>query len=584
MTVKLPAGYAHRHFNVLLEIVRARYSDIFTEEMAKFVNCYINLPGSAQALCVRLANRVPLWIFTAKLNYEEIADVQEAAKELVQAGICFDQHSASAAEMLEIFTVQQIKKVPAFKEVLSGKKSLLNGKENLGKSNLIELLIHSFAEHNLKHILWEELKAQSRQSQFNGDISESPYCVSFRFKKEYKLLKFLFFGSFAGEMTDFVLEEMQVFQYEKYSLDAEFRAIQSRQELVEALQCSELYESIYEAVEAERKFTQSQLEIWLQQGIKLLEDCCSLQKHRVEKSLILLGKAFENLECVSLALECYRRTLRPPARERTARLLFLSKKCDEAIALCLEIVKESIDEKELSFASKKLLQQKIILPESKNLAYFGATLKTNNSWATCEFSIGRQNNKSVEELVISHFHNEGWKSLHLENALFCSLFGLVFWDEIFTSVPGAFHHPFQLGPADARSASFYYNRKEMCSHKLINFREDRFGETRLLDTWKQKLGTANLWVSWQPEICESLILLLRLAPRDALASVLERILMCPRRYASGFPDLVCIRGEEDFQFVEVKGPGDQLRPEQKSWLHFFATIGLKSSVAKVTYS
>ena len=37
-----------------------------------------------------------------------------------------------------------------------------------------------------------------------------------------------------------------------------------------------------------------------------------------------------------------------------------------------------------------------------------------------------------------------WAAVHyVENSLMNALFGLAFWEQIFTPVPGAFHNPFQ---------------------------------------------------------------------------------------------------------------------------------------------
>ena len=43
---------------------------------------------------------------------------------------------------------------------------------------------------------------------------------------------------------------------------------------------------------------------------------------------------------------------------------------------------------------------------------------------------------------------------------------------------------------------------------------------------------------------------------------------------TGFPDLALFFGPGRYQFVEVKGPGDQLRREQRLWFEFFARAGV----------
>jgi hypothetical protein len=42
--------------------------------------------------------------------------------------------------------------------------------------------------------------------------------------------------------------------------------------------------------------------------------------------------------------------------------------------------------------------------------------------------------------------------------------------------------------------------------------------------------------------------------------------------SKGFPDLVLVRRDDRVLFVEVKGDGDRLRPEQEAWLDDLRTV------------
>jgi hypothetical protein len=52
---------------------------------------------------------------------------------------------------------------------------------------------------------------------------------------------------------------------------------------------------------------------------------------------------------------------------------------------------------------------------------------------------------------------------------------------------------------------------------------------------------------------------------------------------TGFPDLALFFAPGRFQFVEVKGPGDQLRREQRLWFEFFARAGVPAYVLWVEW-
>ena len=49
---------------------------------------------------------------------------------------------------------------------------------------------------------------------------------------------------------------------------------------------------------------------------------------------------------------------------------------------------------------------------------------------------------------------------------------------------------------------------------------------------------------------------------------------------TGFPDLLVLRGRRNYEFVEVKGPGDSLRPAQRLWLDYLGRNGFNARVLR----
>ena len=59
----------------------------------------------------------------------------------------------------------------------------------------------------------------------------------------------------------------------------------------------------------------------------------------------------------------------------------------------------------------------------------------------------------------------------------------------------------------------------------------------------------------------------------------------PALLRRGFPDLLLLGGESDrYEFIEVKGPGDVLRPEQRQWLAALASAGLSARILEVRWA
>ena len=122
--------------------------------------------------------------------------------------------------------------------------------------------------------------------------------------------------------------------------------------------------------------------------------------------------------------------------------------------------------------------------------------------------------------------------------------------------------------------------------------EERLAELRttvdlgpaLLAVYDDKEGTANSLVSWHETVRPQLQMALERIRGPHLALVANRLSRDPGRYRRGFPDLFLLSEEEPgFELWEVKGPGDQLRPEQKGWIDYLNEQGIPARVVKVRF-
>ena len=78
-----------------------------------------------------------------------------------------------------------------------------------------------------------------------------------------------------------------------------------------------------------------------------------------------------------------------------------------------------------------------------------------------DFEVAYEKTTGVDITSLEFLLRLGCNGYFLENAIWTSIFGLAFWDIIFTNVPGAFFNEFQRGPADAFAPSFYRSRREL---------------------------------------------------------------------------------------------------------------------------
>jgi hypothetical protein len=168
----------------------------------------------------------------------------------------------------------------------------------------------------------------------------------------------------------------------------------------------------------------------------------------------------------------------------------------------------------------------------------------------------------------------------MENQLPLGITGLAFWDAVFTPVKGAFVNPFQSGPLDlfwpdfaiARRASIDALRRELADPG--GFRDI------VTANHERHFGVANRLVSWRHWPAERLQLVLRAIPHKALLGIASHVIHQPYRAKTGFPDLVVIYGAGGYEFVEVKGPADQLQPAQRVWLKTLERLRCPARVVK----
>lgn len=190
----------------------------------------------------------------------------------------------------------------------------------------------------------------------------------------------------------------------------------------------------------------------------------------------------------------------------------------------------------------------------------------------------------MEEAVRRHLHRREAPAVYVENSLINSLFGLLCWDAIFHPLPGAFFHPFHIGPADLHSPDFYARRQEQFAACLARLETDAY-RTTILARHAEKAGIQSPFVFWGAIDSALLELALACIPAAHLRQWFERILQDIRNNRTGFPDLIQFwPAERRYRMVEVKGPGDRLQDNQARLLSFAQARGMPVAVCYVDWA
>lgn len=198
----------------------------------------------------------------------------------------------------------------------------------------------------------------------------------------------------------------------------------------------------------------------------------------------------------------------------------------------------------------------------------------------------------VEEAALSFYRTLGWDGMHSENSMLATLFALLFWDIMWSTVQspdtghvstGIFEHHCQSFPLDLFSKSFYLNRKEAIDARLEKIRTDMdFVKKQIEDVYTQEATrqTVSLGVTWYP--LDALHAISEGLGTTALATICEILSKDYRVMKSGMPDLCLYKTEpSDCMFSEVKSEFDVLSDKQCYWIDILVNAGVKVEVCHV---
>lgn len=187
-----------------------------------------------------------------------------------------------------------------------------------------------------------------------------------------------------------------------------------------------------------------------------------------------------------------------------------------------------------------------------------------------------------ERAVIEYFEDRGMAAYRSENLLWRELFGLLFWDELFTAGDAALHSPFELLPASLAGGKFHESFAERIEYKLALLDRPDAAKHELLRTITRYHGTANGVFRWRSAMTDALFALLEHAPATALREVLRRLCTDYSNARYGYPDLLVV-DSDGVRFVEVKTEGDRLRRNQLLRLQQLRDAGLRADVLRVRW-
>lgn len=559
--IELPPKYYLEYFQYLINFVQKKYAHILNEGEQSFLAQLEALTEDEKCLFIRFTNRTGSFFRTEKLKYAEIENIPEVLNVLIQKGFVESlatSHITQAGEVLDIFNKTELIEMAKMLNLET------RGKASMKKEEVLDWLFEVGD--------WEEIVELLNYQDFT-EIHALPHSVvKVGFETEIAMLKFLFFGSRHGDMTEFVTRDLGFQNYEKYDEDKMVAYFQTRQEVDDKFKVSIAREDFYlmqqtdiETIEIYNWFMD-----WADTHRK---DLSEIAQPTFERFTLRVAAHLEKKKALDEALEVFRMTEEPPSRERQVRILDKLKNKEEAKALCEMMLLDYKNANEQFFAEDYL--NRLLAKKSKK----AVTQHLHNSESvTIDILWKRQ----VEFGVIDYYEQKGLKATFTENHLWRSLFGLMFWDIIFDTDTLAIHHPLQRSPSDLFKPTFFEKRKNRMEERLLMLENEDATTVYMNRIFFEKFGITNPLVEWYGGLFPLILTVLEKLSPEQLTLIMLEMARSLRENLRGFPDLF-MWGDGEYSFVEVKSPTDSLSNQQLYWLRFFESINVRSKVLRVEW-
>jgi hypothetical protein len=551
--VELQPKYYLEYFNYVLDFVQDKYKHILNESEWRFLRKYYCLSEDAQCLFIRFTNRRGLFFKANKLIYNELSDIPKLLVELTERGFIekpsTEKYLTFGVDLLSVFSKDELMKLIQILPENENSKSF----KKLKKEELVGVFLQNYPFESIVNV-----------------INKKDEIIKVNFEFETTFMKFLFFGNRYLDMTEFVVRDLGLIQYQTHDDDklvARFNTRKDAEDKWFITDQNDLFNQLKDVAEP--------LEIydWILNVNDSIKDLSEVAKPSYERLILKIGAFLEKNKYLDEAFAIYKLTDQVPSRERQARTLHKLNQIDEALALCYLMIDKPKNADEKFFATDLILKIKSKKSISK---------KSTTSWLhqSDSITISEEYRGQVELGTIAYYQDEGMNAVFAENHLWRAIFGLVFWDIVFDPALVSFHHPFQRRPSDLYLPDFYQKRKELIISHLDSFQDIHQLLTFMGEHYENKFGIANPFVVWLEEIWLMVRKAVEVIELDSLKKILHEMSKNLVENLRGFPDLF-VWNETSYTFVEVKSPTDNLSNQQLFWMQFFEEIGVKSKVLRV---
>ncbi len=529
----LPAKYYLDHFIEFISFLKEKYQHLFKTEHQQFLSDFENLSEDAQCIFVRMSNRKGRIFYINDLQYEEICDLNKALVELSENKFISYVGEVDVPEVIHFLSKPQLVSLLT--------KAGQNFKKSLKKEDLIQLAKSVINFSMLKETsFFNELYVQNKTT-------------------ELDYLSFLYFGEIQKNLSLYTLRDLDIRQANQKR--TEFKA---RFESLLQADTHYFYAKLFDQFD-------SCSQIPVDQWPTPIDEHTRIQRG---EAILTLAQMAESDEKISLALQLYSQAQIHPAREKKIRLLSKRGKKKEAYTELNQILDQPYTTEEVIFA-EDYLERKFHKKRTSRLT----DILRNAAEVWLDDAYYRKPEKGVVDLFI----NQGHIAHESENFLWNSLFGLVFWDELFESDKAAIYNTFERRSVTVIGPEFFRTHEQTIEDKLKIMMDPFQTLTMISKTMREHEGTLNQIFHWHQSTQNVLTDFLNHAAPASVVYVLKKMAENYDARRTGFPDLFVIK-DEQIQFLEIKAEGDQLKSHQLDQIKLLQDAGFAVDLLKVKWA
>ena len=526
----LPKYYYHRNFCEVIENVGTHLDYLLDGSSQTFIDDFLALPFAAQCTYARMSARKTCIFNARKFIYPEIENLERQFEILAEAN--FITHVTSSHRRAYFTALTK----PELTKVLSDSQKQLSFKKTWKKERLIDAAINDieFESLSIPPFYW----VQSRTS----------------------ALGYIFYlqtGQIENHMQSQTLRDLGLIKSPKTD-----RQFGTQFESTEDAKTTFFYASALHNCLQENE---EELDALENTAVDWPQPICAMSIRLRDELLHKIGRLCEKRDNIEAALRFYALSDSGLCNERTVRLRYKKGDKDWVINRLEEMIENPASDSEHSFAQDFYARK-----FNKKRTSMVTDILRNSEQIKLDEAFKHQ----PEKAAMAYFRDKGLVCFGTENTPWRNLFGLLFWDELFSDSQDMKHLK------SLQSGEFYALHKTDIESKLEDLNSPELVMIRLLKTLTTHYGKYQKIIHWRPNTLERIRALIESSPKGAIAHMLRLMSKNWDDTKDGFPDLMIIENGT-CRFVEIKAAGDVIRRNQLIRLQQLRKSGFSAEIIQV---